>query len=114
MRWFRMRLRRTTSNRTGPGGRPVPAAFRRCISPRSPWPEAGKAGGSDLAIDALDRALSVAGYIGPRLVILDVIDDGGDEVFARRMAFYRRLGPELSGSAGTHVHLHGYDPGHVP
>ena len=48
--------------------------------------------GSDLAIDALGRALSVAGEIGLKLVMLDVIDDGGDEVFARRMAFYRRLG----------------------
>ena len=48
--------------------------------------------GSDLAVDALGRALSVAGKVGLKLVVLDVIDDGGEEVFARRMAFYRRLG----------------------
>ena len=48
--------------------------------------------GSDLAVDALGRALSVAGEVGLKLVILDVIDDGGEDVFARRMAFYRRLG----------------------
>ena len=48
--------------------------------------------GSDLAVDALGRALGVAGEVGLKLVVLDVIDDGGEEVFARRMAFYRRLG----------------------
>ena len=48
--------------------------------------------GSDLAVDALGRAASVAGEVGLKLVILDVIDDGGEDVFQRRMAFYRRLG----------------------
>ncbi len=48
--------------------------------------------GSDLAVDALGRALSVASEVGLKLVVLDVIDDGGEDVFARRMAFYRRLG----------------------
>ena len=48
--------------------------------------------GSDLAVDALGRALSVASEVGLKLVVLDVIDDGGEEVFARRMEFYRRLG----------------------
>ncbi len=48
--------------------------------------------GSDLAIDALGRALSVAGEVGLKLVVLDVIDDGGEEVFGRRREFYRRLG----------------------
>ena len=48
--------------------------------------------GSDLAVDALGRALNVAGEVGLKLVVLDVIDDGGEEVFARRMEFYRRLG----------------------
>ena len=48
--------------------------------------------GSDLAVDALGRALSVAGEIGVKLVVLDVIDDDGEDVFARRMEFYRRLG----------------------
>ena len=52
----------------------------------------GKGLGSDLAIDALGRALGVAGEVGLKLVVLDVIEDGGSEVFARRTAFYRRLG----------------------
>ena len=52
----------------------------------------GKGLGSDLAVDALGRARSVAGEVGLKLVVLDVIDDGGGEVFARRMEFYRRLG----------------------
>ena len=52
----------------------------------------GKGLGSDLAVDALGRALNVASEVGLKLVVLDVIDDGGEEVFARRMEFYKRLG----------------------
>ena len=52
----------------------------------------GKGLGSDLAVDALGRARNVAGEVGLKLVVLDVIDDGGDEVFMRRREFYRRLG----------------------
>ena len=37
----------------------------------------GKRLGSDLAVDALGRALNVAGQVGLKLVVLDVIDDGG-------------------------------------
>ena len=48
--------------------------------------------GSDLAVDALGRALTVAGEVGLKLVVLDVIDDDGEDVFARRREFYRRLG----------------------
>ncbi len=48
--------------------------------------------GSDLAVDALGRALSVSGEVGLKLVVLDVIDDGGEEVFARRKRFYRHFG----------------------
>ncbi len=52
----------------------------------------GKGLGSDLAIDALSRVRNVSSEAGIRLVMLDVIDDGGDEAFARRMEFCRRLG----------------------
>ena len=52
----------------------------------------GKGLGSDLAIDALGRARGVSDEIGLELVILDVIEDGGNDAFERRMAFYRRLG----------------------
>ena len=74
----------------------------------------GKGLGSDLAIDALARARNVAGEVGLKLVVLDVIGDGGSDAFARRMAFYRppRF-PELSGSPGADVHRHRHDPGHV-
>ena len=52
----------------------------------------GKGLGSDLVIDALGRARNVAGEVGLKLVVLDVIGDGGNEAFARRMEFCRRLG----------------------
>ena len=52
----------------------------------------GEGLGSDLAVDALGRARDVADEIGLKLVIPDVIEDGGNEAFERRMAFYRRLG----------------------
>ena len=48
--------------------------------------------GPDLAIDALGRARNVADEVGFKLVVQDVIDDGGNEAFARRMEVYRRLG----------------------
>ena len=48
--------------------------------------------GSDLAVDALGRALNVSGEVGLKLVVLDVIDDDGEEVFARRKGFYRHFG----------------------
>ena len=56
------------------------------------WSWQGRGLGSDLAVDALSRARNVSGEVGLKLVVLDVIDDGGDEAFARRMEFYRRLG----------------------
>ena len=52
----------------------------------------GEGLGSDLAVDALARARNVADEVGLKLVVLDVIGDGGNEAFERRMAFYRRLG----------------------
>ena len=52
----------------------------------------GKGLGSDLAVDALGRARNVAGEVGLKLVVLDVIGDGGSEAFARRMEFCRGLG----------------------
>ena len=39
--------------------------------------------GLHLAIDALGRALNVAGEVGLKSVVLDVFGDGGEEVFAR-------------------------------
>ena len=48
--------------------------------------------GSELAVDALSRARNIADRVGLKLVVLDVIYDGGKEVFERRAKFYRRLG----------------------
>ena len=70
--------------------------------------------GSDLAVDALGRGLSVAGEVKLKLVVLDVTGDGGARVFARRMEFLPAPGfPELSGSPGTDVHHHRHDTDHV-
>ncbi|MCY3877913.1 MAG: GNAT family N-acetyltransferase [Rhodobacteraceae bacterium] len=68
----------------------IPALYLSMIAVDRSWQ--GKGLGSDLAIDALGRALSVAGEVGLKLVVLDVIDDGENEAFARRMEFYLRLG----------------------
>ena len=68
----------------------IPALYLSMIAVDRSWQ--GKGLGSDLAIDALSRARSVAGEVGLKLVVLDVIEDGGKEAFTRRMEFYRRLG----------------------
>ncbi len=54
----------------------------------------GKGLGTDLLIDALFRACRVSKEVGLKLVMLDVIDDGGESVFQRRKEFYRRMGFE--------------------
>ena len=76
--------------RRAPNTGSIPALYLSMIAVDRSWQ--GKGLGSDLAIDALGRALNVAGEVGLKLVVLDVIDDGGNEAFARRMEFYRRLG----------------------
>ena len=68
----------------------IPALYLSMIAVDRSWQ--GRGLGSDLAIDALGRALQVASEVGLKLVILDVIDDGGNEAFRHRMAFCRRLG----------------------
>ena len=52
----------------------------------------GKGLGTYLLIDALLRACRVSKEAGLKLVILDVINDGGDATFQRRREFYRRMG----------------------
>ena len=68
----------------------IPALYLSMIAVDRSWQ--GKGLGSDLAVDALGRARVVAGDVGLKLVVLDVIGDGGNDAFARRMEFYRRLG----------------------
>ena len=80
----------TDRPRRAPRTGSIPALYLSMIAvDRS---QQGKGLGSDLAVDALGRARSVAGEVGLKLVVLDVINDGGGEVFARRKEFYRRLG----------------------
>ena len=79
-----------TDDRRAPNTGSIPALYLSMIAvDRS---QQGKGLGSDLAVDALGRARNVAGEVGLKLVVLDVIGDGGDEIFVRRREFYRRLG----------------------
>ena len=48
--------------------------------------------GRILLADALNRAVVIADQIGVKAVILDVIDDDGPEIAARRCAFYTSMG----------------------
>ena len=73
-----------------PGTGSMPALYLSVIAVDRSWQ--GKGLGSDLAIDALGRPGNVAREVGLKLVVLDVIGDGGNEAFARRREFYRRLG----------------------
>ena len=68
----------------------IPALYLSMIAVDGRWQGMGL--GSDLAVDALGRALNVSDEVDLKLVVLDVIDDGGEDVFARRKEFYWRLG----------------------
>ncbi len=48
----------------------------------------GKGLGRILLADALKRAVAVADQIGLKVVVLDVIEDGGPEISDKRMKFY--------------------------
>lgn len=52
----------------------------------------GQGLGAILLADALKRVLFASDAIGVRPVILDVIDDDGADAYARRKAFYEKLG----------------------
>lgn len=52
----------------------------------------GQGLGRALVAHALERIEIASRSIGIKAVILDVIDDGGAEAFARRKRFYERLG----------------------
>ncbi len=54
----------------------------------------GRGLGTDLVIDALGRACEISNEVGLKLIVLDVIDDGGSAAFLRRRDFYRSLGFE--------------------
>ena len=54
----------------------------------------GRGLGTDLLMDALRRVCRVSREVGLKLVLLDVIDDGGDTAFRQRREFYQRMGFE--------------------
>ena len=76
--------------RRAPGTGSIPALYLSMIAVDER--QLGMGLGSNLAVDALGRALDVAREVGLKLVVLDVIDDGGEDVFARRLEFCRHLG----------------------
>ena len=75
-----------------PGRASLPALYLSMIAVDKN--QQGKGLGTDLLIDALLRACRVSKEVGLKLVMLDVIDDGGDSAFRRREEFYRRMGFE--------------------
>lgn len=48
--------------------------------------------GRILLADALERAVSVSDQVGLKAVVLDVIEDGGQEITKRRYKFYTAMG----------------------
>lgn len=54
--------------------------------------EQGQGIGRFLLADALKRSAGAADQIGLKAVVLDVIDDGGSGVTAKRLAFYASMG----------------------
>ncbi|MXW74328.1 MAG: GNAT family N-acetyltransferase [Gammaproteobacteria bacterium] len=75
-----------------PGRASLPAVYLSMIAVDKS--QQGSGLGTDLLIDALLRACRVSMEVGLKLVILDVIDDGGETVFRRRKEFYRLMGFE--------------------
>ncbi len=52
----------------------------------------GRGIGRTLLVSALTRAANAAKDVGLKAVILDVIDDGGDEITEKRRTFYTSMG----------------------
>lgn len=48
--------------------------------------------GRILLADALERAVSVSDQVGLKAVVLDVIEDGGQEIKKRRYEFHTAMG----------------------
>lgn len=68
----------------------IPAAYLSIIGVDQSMQ--GKGLGRVLMIDALKRMLALADDIGLAVVILDVLEDGDDDRFQRRLQFYERIG----------------------
>ena len=78
--------------RRAPGSASLPALYLSMIAVDKR--QQGRGLGTDFLIDALLRACRVSKEVGLKLVILDVIKDGGDKAFQRRKEFYRHMGFE--------------------
>ena len=55
----------------------------------------GQGIGRFLLADALKRSAGAADQIGLKTVVLDVIDDGGSKITAKRLAFYASMGFQM-------------------
>ena len=74
----------------------IPAIYLSMIAVNRP--DQGQGIGRILLADALKRSVAAADQIGLKAVVLDVIEDGGPEVAAGRLAFYASMGfRQLSG-----------------
>lgn len=76
--------------RSAPRHGSVPAAYLSMVGVDQSLQGHGL--GRALVVDAARRIESASHSIGIEAIVLDVIDDGGDEVYGRRKRFYERLG----------------------
>ncbi|MDE0359759.1 MAG: GNAT family N-acetyltransferase [Rhodospirillaceae bacterium] len=77
-----------TRNAPRTGG--IPAIYLSMIAVDQRYQNQGL--GRILLADALERAASVADQVGIKVVVLDVIEDGGQEITRGRYAFYAAMG----------------------
>ncbi|MCY3817072.1 MAG: GNAT family N-acetyltransferase [Gammaproteobacteria bacterium] len=68
----------------------IPAIYLSMIAVNRP--DQGQGIGRFLLADALTRSVGAADQIGLKTVVLDVIDDGGSKMTAKRVAFYGSMG----------------------
>lgn len=68
----------------------VPAAYLSMIAVDTS--AQGQGLGTVLLADALKRLIPLSDEIGLAVVVLDVIDDGGEAAFRRRAKFYKSMG----------------------
>ena len=76
--------------RTRPSHGSIPAAFLSMIGVDAGF--AGHGYGGDLLVDALMRVARAAEHVGIAVVILDVLNDGKQDLIDRRKALYARYG----------------------
>ena len=77
-----------TRNAPSHGG--IPSIYLSMIAVNRP--DQGQGIGRILFADALKRSAIAADQIGLKTVVLDVIDDGGSKITAKRVAFYASMG----------------------